>query len=575
MKKIRLLILLFCCLTMQSYAARTLEELGIRVTGLPAFPNRGYNGYVTYRMHFVNKTNVEKTITISMTTSYASELEKVSRTFKLAAGESKTDGLFYPVLDFSSDGVQVEVDGVPLSEKLFPYARSYRNYYGKRQALVDNKVPRSDFERVFGGSSGYSGSTAELEMNQFEGGDTQYDHNWLAYTQFNVLIFYSESLKRMTAEAREAIFNYVRAGGSMLVLGNYPLPDDFISAEFPNPNGIVHFQGFEAGFGRAFTVPADTLSTVATMPDVPFPDLVGGPFARISSRSDLPLPFEDRELETVTTRWLMIVIYAFAFIIGPVNVYVLHKMGKKIWVFWTVPVASVICCLIIFGYYILFESSTLLVKKRALTFLDEANNRAVTLGNLSVFSSSSRPEGFHFSFDTDVWPLMVSSYSSNDRGKYIVLDEDQHFADGWIRPKIPRYFHLRSIHTRRERLTLERENGRIRAMNGLGAYIERLYVMLDGDEILECRNIAAGEAGLLNRSGMSAFRNPVSMRKLYEKQWYDGFNDLHTHPAKYLKPGMYVAILKGTPFLDKQVFSSNSDVGESIVVGLLSSGGPK
>lgn len=569
MKKTLLLLLFLFTAMAGPLAARstTLEAMGVKITAVPGYSSRPVSGYCFYSVIATNRTADVKEIRLSMRSTYSGELEMVSRTFKLAANESRIESVFFPIMDFSSDGMKVEVDGVQLEERVFPYLSVYRDYYRKKQALVDNRVSRNEFESIFGRTHG----TTALEMSSFEGSVTQLNSSWLAFSQFSSVIFYADSLKQMSNEIRNAIYDYIRAGGTMLVLGEFSPPPDFSPHEVENPSGIANYQGFQGGFGRILVTDEDILSKVATASGNPFPDLFSEPFAALSGRGKSVISFADKDVNTVSAQWLMIIIYAFAFLIGPVNVYVLHKLGRKIWVFWTVPVASTICCFFIFSYYWIFESSTLLVKKQALTLIDERNNHAVTLANLAVYSAASRPEGMKFSYDTEIRPMTQNSYRSNDGGKVINLDEDQHLAEGWIRPKIPRYLHLRKVHLSRERFTLEEKDGQIYGLNGLGGRIKIAYSMTADGRVFSCNNLEAGQKAQMFPSPpvKMSKRQTVTLSKMFREEWYGHFRSIHSSPQKYLQPGMYMAVLEGTPFLAKQSFENSTSQGESIVLGIM------
>ncbi|MFZ5951826.1 MAG: hypothetical protein ACOYXC_14035 [Candidatus Rifleibacteriota bacterium] len=576
MFKKRILIIILILLAPLALSARnsTIESMGVKIAAVPGYNGRCTSGYVFYRVTVSNRSGEEKNIRLFMNSSYSGELEQVTRRFKIAAGETRVESLFFPVMDFSSQGMKVEIDGYVLQENLFDYLSHYRDYYRKRQTLVDNRIARSEFEAVFGSGRG----SHDVETSSFDGSYGQMDSSWLGYSQFNSLIFYAESLAQMTPETRIAIFNYVRAGASMMILGNFELPSDFVAIEAKVPENLHDFRAFSGGFGRILMTQEDALTQVATASGNPFPDLNQDPFASINSRSRSPLTFTDQEVKTVSVQWLMIIIYIFAFVIGPVNVYVLHKLEKKIWVFWTVPVASAICCLFIFAYYWLFESSTLLVKKRALTLLDERNNQAITLGNFAVYSSASRADGFKFSYDTEVRPIMARNYRNTDGGKIINLDDGQNFAEGWIRPKIPRYLHLRTVHLRRERLTIEKGgNDEFQILNGLGARAKRIMVRMADGKLYECSGVKPGDKASLflsnkmvsNRSS----RKPVDLYEMFNSEWYDNYDFLIKEPEYYLNSGMYIAVLDGTPFIDKQSFERSDSQEDSVVIGYMSNGG--
>ncbi|MGM0598557.1 MAG: hypothetical protein ACQETH_01955 [Candidatus Rifleibacteriota bacterium] len=544
-----------------------IDLKGVNVSAVPGFElNRNMYGYKSFRVRVVNSSSVQHEIELIMSSRYSSsELKQVTRKFIIAANETRNESIFFPMLGFNTNGLEVKVDGLSASDKLFGYTNFHRNYYGDETALVDNKIPVSKFKSIFN----------RLEMKQFEGDVTQYNDNWLAYTPFSLLLFYSTTLKQMPSSAQNAVFNYLRLGGEMILFGDIQLPSDFKpDYDLPNPSKIENLKAYQAGFGKLITVPEDFLKTVATSSAVGtslFPELGGSPLRYVANSKDPFNKFKKSELETVSAKLLMILIYAFALIIGPVNVYVLHKTGKKIWVFFTVPVVSLICCLLILGYYMLFERSTLLIKKDSLTFLDERYNRALTLGSLAVFSSANRPSGFNFTFDTEVTQMKRRSYRNRDGNKFIKIDGTQHFADGWIRPKIPLYLHLRKMQTSRERLEIEKVNGGYKALNGLGAKIKDVHVKTADGGYYSCKNLAAGQTGTLQPETMAKASWVEDLPEIYQKGWQKMAEQIINNPSSFLQKGMYVAVLDGTPFLNKHSFENEPVHRRSIVIGVMNS----
>ena len=526
-----------------------------------------------------------------MRADYSRDLEQVSRSFTVQPQETRLESLTFPKSDFSTPGLQVEVDGYSLEKILWQYYRSYRDYYGKNQALVDAKISKNEFNLTFGASGVYS--KQGLELNQFDGSLAQLFDTWLGYSQFNILVFRSDTIEKMPAPVKMAIFDYIRAGGVLMSIGQTAMPADFTRV---SDDEVATF--YEGGFGRVLllkndilklpeqpearpVVPEDSLESLAPGDHSAHrPAVVGGRatpeievcslFSDTSIKMRSPIPFKDSELETLSARWLMLVIYLFALLIGPVNVFVLYRMGRRILVFLTVPVASLICCGFIYSYYLVFESSTLLVKRQTLTLLDERDSRAITLGNYAVFSARSRPEGLHFSMQTEVYHLARDDYRSTDAGKFINLDEDQHFADGWIKPKIPRYLHLRSIETRRERVTLSTRDGRLHLMNGLGADIDKLFLMTRSGQIYSLRNLAAGNtAELIAEPSLHPAATISSPATIFKEHWFGKMSDLTVFPENYLRPGTYIVSLKQSPFFHQAIESEAVVSDQATIIGIL------
>ncbi len=590
MQQKRLPAIVFCLLavfllasSLPGVAAQKIDYDGLRFTILPDFEIRGFFGYKFIRVQISNRSGRERQIRLSLNADYSRDLEQISKTLVIPPSESREEALLFPLGDFSSVGLKIEVDGRELEESLLQYLRSYKNYYAKKQALVDAKIARNDFETVFG-PSGVAASL-NLELSQFDGSLAQLYSNWLGYTQFNLIIYLAESLREMPEPVRAAIFDYVRAGGALMVLGEPVLPSDFVRLDRAEAS---MFTTYEGGFGRVMVFREDFMhyavaasSSEITLPDgqkIPKPAGGNPPslnglelsdiFSDRSFQDDSPLPFDETEIETVSARWLMLIIYLFAFLIGPVNVFVLHRLGRRILVFVTVPVASFICCVFIYGYYVIFESSTLLGKRNALILLDERDNRAITLANYSIYSARRRSEGFRFDMQTEVFPVNRNDYRSNDSGKCIVLDEDQHLREGWIKPKIPRYMHLRSIQTRRERLSLTARNGSLEMMNGLGADIEEVVFMTSGGRVFRSTQVRAGATSVMEEvKGITA--GSSSLPETVSRGWFNIFDHIKVSPYSYLKPGTYVARLSRSPFLRQAIDEEAAMTETACLIGIL------
>ncbi|EKD83940.1 MAG: hypothetical protein ACD_39C00348G0001 [uncultured bacterium] len=473
-----------------------------------------------------------------------------------------------PVMEFYASSLRVEVDGMLLREQsLHRDFRSYRNYYNRKQALVDSRISRTEFDAAFTGTGG--GNALNLEMNQFEGSLAQLYQNWLGYSQFNLLVFYASSINDMPEGVRRAMFDYVRAGGSLLTIGAISLPEDFVERAPASQDLPLHLKVFHGGYGKVISGSASLIKDMSDGSGNSLPDYLCDMFSAYEFRGDSPLRFKYDETETLSTRWLMVIVYIFAFLIGPVNVFVLHRLGRKILVFLTVPVASAICCLFIYGYYLVFESATLRVKRQALTLLDERFNRAVTLANYAVFSSSSRPEGLRFDNQTEVFTYTGSDGRMVDGGKFISLDEDQHLTTGWIKPKVPRYLHLRALQTRRERVSLTWQSEDLQLLNGLGADIESITLMTQDRRLFIGKNIAAGAQAFMKASGSATHTVYRAPSDLFSSLWFKELRTLQSSPEQHLQPGTYVARIKSSPFLIQDVDSQAERVEESYVIGIL------
>ena len=571
MINIRVLFLLALCFVFAVAAglqAQTIDHDGLRVTAMPDLAPKSYFGYALCRVLITNSSSRDREVRLFMSAQYSRDLEEVSRGFKVAAGEVHEEALLIPIMEFYSSSLRVEIDGVLLREQtLHRDFRSYRNYYNRKQALVDSRISRTEFDAAFTGTG--AGNAHNLEINQFEGSLAQLYQNWLGYSQFNMLVFYAGSINDMPEGVRRAIFDYVRAGGSLLTIGAIALPEDFVARPQTSPDLALNLRVFEGGYGKVISGNDSLIKDMSDGSGNLLPDYLCDMFSAYEFRGESPLRFKNDETETLSTRWLMVIVYIFAFLIGPVNVFVLHRLGRKILVFLTIPVASAACCLFIYGYYLVFESATLRVKRQAVTLLDERFNRAVTLANYAVFSSSSRPEGLRFDHQTEIFTYSGSSGRMVDGGKFIALDEDQHLSTGWIKPKVPRYLHVRALQTRRERVSLTWQNGDLQLLNGLGTDIESIRLMTHDGRIFTGKDIGAGKLSTLSTVVRPTKAGIYTPANLFSGVWFKELRSLNATPDIYLQPGGYVAKITNSPFVAQALDGQADKTEESFVIGIL------
>ena len=79
---------------------------------------------------------------------------------------------------------------------------------------------------------------------------------------------------------------------------------------------------------------------------------------------------------TVPVRGLLLLVICFAVGIGPVNVWLLSRRQKRMWLWWNVPAVSLVTCLAVFGYALLSEGIRGRGRTALITVLDEDAHRA-------------------------------------------------------------------------------------------------------------------------------------------------------------------------------------------------------
>jgi hypothetical protein len=158
---------------------------------------------------------------------------------------------------------------------------------------------------------------------------------------------------------------------------------------------------------------------------------------------------------------------------------------------------------------------------------------------------------------------------------------DQHLAGGWVSARVPVHFMVRKSQTRRERIVVRSSPAGLVAVNGLGADIRKLWVA-DGDgKVYYAQDIIKGaEVPLAPEPGGRRVEGPTArngrgvakagaLRSAFATNWAGNVNAFIGNPTKYLRPGTYIALLDGTPFIAEGLKGAKPRKSRSVVYGIM------
>lgn len=405
--------------------------------------------------------------------------------------------------------------------------------------------------------------------------------NWLGYSRYDGIIVTAADLRAMTAEARAAIGQYVECGGSLLIFGDDPtVPDNWR----PQPVIGLPIKASSPGFGHCF-VSSEKDYTKMNLGALFFVETswyqTMEPWQRQNNPAEANRSLPVIEDIGIPVRGLVALMIVFAITIGPVNLIVLTRTKRRLWLFWTVPVLSFFTCVMVMGFMIVSEGWEVRRRAECFTILDENSHRASTLGCLGVYAPLLPGEGLRFSAQTEVsyqdeQDNSSYGYRHNRSGPQLSMDwsRDQHLVSGWMTPRAPSHFLLRKSETRRERVTIAPgSDGCLEAMNGLGAEIAEFWYMNESGVIFSAEHIPAGGRVTLNQKSKPATRREAkALRQVYLHSYLDAVNHVHQTVTDLLAPRTYLAFLDGTPFLDDDAAKGASNKSRSAVFGILKEG---
>jgi hypothetical protein len=269
----------------------------------------------------------------------------------------------------------------------------------------------------------------------------------------------------------------------------------------------------------------------------------------------------------------------FIILIGPVNIIVLNRRNRRTWMLWTIPAISFATTLLVFAYSLLREGITPDTRIAGLTVLDQTSHHAATVGASAFYCPLTPGGGLNFDFETEATPLVLVGYGSGT-SRDVDWTQSQHFQRGWISSRVPAHFHLRKTETRRERIQIANENGKLKIVNGLGAPIKSLWIADKDMNLYQANNVDAGQKAELilakSPAGMSqAGPDGGASQGGVDRLWHDiGF----TAPTdsldgrEYLLPNTYIAVLDGNPFIENALGAAASPKrtqSSAVVFGIL------
>jgi len=437
------------------------------------------------------------------------------------------------------------------------------------RASSDNNASAGSYAR------GRGMNADSVESLRAESPASAWSDNWLAYSPFDAVVLNAADMSSMPPSVLGAIGDYLQAGGNVVLSGRTNLPPAWHPWRNQNLQDGVDYG---IGFGCCFTFNSENPSvldpkSVQTLRDAvrdaahywqTLPDDSG------SANSVLPIV----ENLKIPTRGIVIIMLAFVIIIGPVNIIYLNRRKRRTWMLWTIPAISFATTLLVFAYSLLREGITPDTRIVGLTLLDQASHRAATIGGTAFYCPLTPSAGLHFDYKTEATPL-VRIGNGSGTSREVDWTQSQQFQRGWVSARVPAHFHLRKSETRRERIQVVNENGKLQIVNGLGAPIKSLWIADADMNFYEAENVAAGQkAGLIPSkvTQHSGKTGPVGL-------WHEiGFaakaDSLNDGAGKFLMANTYIAVLDGNPFIENALGSASSlkrTKSSAVVFGILES----
>ena len=578
------------CFAIAADAAVTINNVTVTVLPRPtAFgSSETYHGYMEYRVALSNLSpDADKRVRLTLPANSwgrgDDQIRSISRTVVLAPGASTVVSLLQPPVMIRGDGLGVWVNGESNRVSLSMIDHAEPNYHGSGigSALLVSQGTDARARSIL--KDRLDATRSAASVNQSEVPIDQWSSNWLSYTRYDGVMVTDQEMKDASILVVEALKRFTMAGGTLIVTGStWQPPDDWR----PQATSTAGISESYSGFG-----------VIVVVPDQPGFERFVGTIADHVNTSTQPWR-SNRSIEEannifpvvddlqVPKRGLLVLMIGFAVAIGPVNLWLLAKYKRRMWLLWTVPTISLVTCLAVWVYATAAEGWSGHEKTATLTILDQPNQTATTIGWAAFYAPITPGGGLRYDLATELTP-QIGRFSggyyyrgrSGGRSRSIDLGDTQHLVSGWIIARVPSHFQVRKpAKTVRERLNFRTNSNGIEVVNGLGAKVVEV-VYADGvGQVYTAGPIAAGETATMNKSTDRASAGPGGWRTLYAGEWVGpggSIGQATRSATKLLRPGTYVAVLDGEPFLESGLDKPTSRESESVVIGYVgtSSGG--
>jgi hypothetical protein len=430
----------------------------------------------------------------------------------------------------------------------------------------------------YGLSPGGGGGLTSFEIVRSEMEPPLWSDQWLSYTPYDCILLGAQEYAAMPEAVRGALWRYAECGGVLAFLGSVSVPPPWNAAAESKASGITQAS---VGFGQAVLLDAPHAKALSAEQAQVLLQTAASAAQPWSGLNDVDLDgihslFPLLNDARLPIRNLVLLLIAFVVMVGPVNVILLSRMKRRLWLLWTIPAISLVTCLIVFAWSLTREGIVPLTRLEGLTVLDQQNHRATSLGLAAYYFPFTPGDGLRFSHDTELTLLgMGGGLGGGGTSLAPRLDwtQDQHLRDGWLAPRLPSFFRVRRTETRRERLQLEHDaQGGVMVLNGLGTAVESLRLKDHRGAHYAATNLAAGAKAVLHRvsepaaTGLGRGLLPYLYRM---GAWAPADHPWRVFATNALPAGTYVARVTGAPFFEAGYPGRTRAQQDQVVVGFL------
>ncbi len=372
------------------------------------------HGYASYSVQVQNRSpNKTRRVKISIEpdanpSNFYEEgrLKSLTKTIKVAPNATAHTYIRQPYLNLNGRPLKaaVWIDGQKQTKPLrlpgFSTIRSY-SYTTKKPAVTFNKkelaVAIDGVQKMR--LPPYTRSAGMMQRRDLE-------TNALIYGSLDGILLTLDEAEALSGAEREAVWDYVKSGGSLAVMGEGKLPDEWLILDARLENGIPKsgaMERYEIGFGLLLLAPPPPHKGSVRYQLYDSWKKTQQPWNATYSASgaNAVLPVEEPYDAQASYRRMFILMLILAVLIGPVNIFLLKRIDRRMKLYWTVPAVSLLACVLVVFYAAIADGGKRM-RVCSLTYLDQGARSAFTIGWVGFYSPSAHPDGLLFDEETEL-----------------------------------------------------------------------------------------------------------------------------------------------------------------------------
>jgi hypothetical protein len=529
------------------------------------------HGYGEYRISVANRSLSERhrvTLTLPLQRYYGCT---VTRTITVEPSSTVNVSLFTSVA--GGNGLGVEIDG-QLQREIIAVDVTGHGYDARPQVLISQGASARAFQSRAGAFLKNKEGNESFYAARSETPVSEWSATWLGYSSYDGVVLTADEMRALPEPAASALVRYVECGGALLVIGSWQVPQPWRIEKQQDGLLSTHNAGFgvcmvsENGAVEGLSKPNwEALGDAWEQSQSPW-----APRATLDrDTGSANRVFPVMENVGVPVRGLLLIMLVFVILIGPVNLFVLSKKKKRMWLLWTVPLISLLTCLAVSAYTVFSEGWGGRARYLSYTILDERSHRASSIGLNAFYAPLTPGDGLRYSTETEITAQGSGfDYSDNVPTRTADWTEDQHLETGWVTARTPAHFVIRRSETRRERVTVTRSSdGSLSAVNGLGVPIRNLWLADEKGIVYKGSDIAAGASAILEMTKEHLVTvKDGAFRSAFTGDWMRQVQQ-PSSSADLVRPRTYIADLDACPFLEEGLKGVKQKKCEARVFGIM------